>query len=90
METDAILEDFPSEFLPNGCYRSDNTLTKTARIAFTLRMCPRWCRPPGDSPGAGAGPGRLAGLVGLLGGQGRQGVQGLGRERRRRLRLLAR
>ena len=56
METDAILEDFPSVFLPNGCYRSDNTLTKTARIAFTLRMCPRWCRPPGDSPGAGRRP----------------------------------
>ena len=41
---------------PHDCYRSDNTLTKPARIAFTLRMCLRWCRPPGDSPGAGRRP----------------------------------
>ena len=34
---DTFLTNTPKR--PQGCYRSDNTLTKTARIAFTTRAC---------------------------------------------------
>ena len=51
-----------------------------ARIASALLACQRWCRPPGDSPGAGRRPRWTGGTdrVGWLGSKGRPRPRPLG------------